>query len=147
MPALARGTVTGGARHVWLDRTVRVRALDHNLDQIGAPRAWAAGATGKGTKVAVLDTGVDATHPDLTGRILAQKNFSQSPDTVDRFGHGTHGAATIAGTGAAANGERRASPTRPACWSARSSATTGPAASPTSSPAWSGPRPAPGWST
>ncbi|MDN3353946.1 S8 family serine peptidase [Actinomadura sp. DC4] len=106
--ALAPKTMTqAGVRHVWLDRRVHVQALDHNLDQIGAPAAWKAGATGKGVKVAVLDTGVDATHPDLKGRIAEQKNFSESADTVDRYGHGTHVAATIAGTGAAANGERR----------------------------------------
>ena len=96
-----------GARHVWLDRKVHAQALDRNLSQIGAPAAWAAGATGKGVKVAVLDTGVDTGHPDLKGRIAEQRNFSQSADTVDRFGHGTHVAATIAGTGAAANGERK----------------------------------------
>jgi subtilisin family serine protease len=99
--------LAGGFHHVWLDRRIRAQALDHNLDQIGAPAAWSAGATGKGVKVAVLDTGVDATHPDLKGRIVEQQNFSSSPDTVDRFGHGTHVAATIAGTGAAANGARR----------------------------------------
>ncbi|MGI5224862.1 S8 family peptidase [Actinoallomurus sp. CA-142502] len=102
-----KATIQAGVRHIWLDRTVRVKALDHNLDQIGAPTAWAAGATGKGVKVAVLDTGVDATHPDLKGRIAEQKNFSDAADTVDHFGHGTHVAATIAGTGAAADGERR----------------------------------------
>jgi subtilisin family serine protease len=106
-PALARSALTGGVRHVWLDRRIRTQALDHNLDQIGAPVAWKAGATGKDVKVAVLDTGVDATHPDLQGRIAERQNFSQSADTVDRYGHGTHVAATIAGTGAAANGERR----------------------------------------
>jgi subtilisin family serine protease len=102
-----KATSAAGVRHIWLDRKVRATALDHNLDQIGAPAAWKAAATGKGVKVAVLDTGVDATHPDLKGRIAEQKNFSESPDTVDRYGHGTHVAATIAGTGAAANGERR----------------------------------------
>lgn len=96
-----------GARHVWLDRKVHAQALDRNLTRIGAPAAWTAGATGKDVKVAVLDTGVDATHPDLRGRVAEQKNFSQSPDTVDHVGHGTHVAATIAGTGAAANGERK----------------------------------------
>ncbi|WP_345352093.1 S8 family peptidase [Actinoallomurus liliacearum] len=106
-PALARSALAGDVQHIWLDRKVHAQALDHNLDQIGAPAAWKAGATGKGVKVAVLDTGVDATHPDLQGRIAEQQNFSESADTVDRFGHGTHVAATIAGTGAAAHGERK----------------------------------------
>ncbi|MBO2449180.1 S8 family serine peptidase [Actinomadura barringtoniae] len=98
-----------GVRHVWLDRKVKATAvkLDRNLGQIGAPAAWRAGVTGKGVKVAVLDTGVDATHPDLKGRIGETKNFSKAKDVVDRFGHGTHVAATIAGTGAAAGGERK----------------------------------------
>src|SRR5262249_15000140 len=87
--------------------TAEAQVLDRNLTQIGAPAAWAAGATGKGVKVAVLDTGVDADHPDLTGKIVEQANFIRTADTVDRVGLGTHVAATIAGTGAAANGERR----------------------------------------
>jgi subtilisin family serine protease len=81
--------------------------LDWNLHRIGADRAWQRGIVGRGARVGVLDTGVDAQHPDLIGQVLAQKNFSESPDTVDRFGHGTHVAATIAGTGAAAPGVRQ----------------------------------------
>jgi len=81
--------------------------LDHNLTQIGAPAAWAHGATGRGVTVAVLDTGVDAAFPDLAGRIADTANFSSSPDTVDRFGHGTFVASQIAGSGAASQGERR----------------------------------------
>ncbi|MFC9848480.1 S8 family peptidase [Streptomyces sp. NPDC060223] len=79
-------------------------ALDRSVAQIGAPEAWQAGYDGKGVKVAVLDTGVDATHPDLTDRIDAQKNFSDATDTVDRVGHGTHVASTIAGSGAKSGG-------------------------------------------
>ncbi|MBV9853232.1 MAG: S8 family serine peptidase [Streptosporangiaceae bacterium] len=127
-PAAARpGRIapgTGGdLRYIWLDRTVRVvgepasrlapraaarRAqLDHNLVQIGAATAWRAGDTGRGIKIAVLDTGIDATHPDLRGQILLARNFSGSPGVADRFGHGTFVAGQIAGTGAAAAGERR----------------------------------------
>jgi hypothetical protein len=69
--------------------------------------AWRAGDTGRAIRVAVLDTGVDATHPDLRGQIVAEKNFSSSRGVTDRFGHGTFVAAQVAGTGAAADGERR----------------------------------------
>lgn len=40
-----------------------------NLNVIGAPEAWAAGYSGQGTLVAVLDTGVDLSHPDLISRL------------------------------------------------------------------------------
>ncbi|MEU5994018.1 S8 family serine peptidase [Spirillospora sp. NPDC047418] len=105
---------TGGIRQIWLDGKVRAnfaptatRRVDRNLRQVGVPAAWRAGYTGKGAKVAVLDTGVDAGHPDLKGRIAESANFSESADTVDRFGHGTHVASTVAGTGAASGGERK----------------------------------------
>jgi subtilisin family serine protease len=114
---------TGGIGYVWLDRTVRATSampvrslaslskavLDHNLTQIGAPVAWRAGDNGAGVKVAVLDTGVDATFPDLRGQIAAQRNFTTAKRnaTDDKFGHGTFVAALIAGTGRAAGGARR----------------------------------------
>ncbi|SDT31388.1 S8 family serine peptidase [Jiangella sp. DSM 45060] len=101
----ARGA--GGAiSHVWLDGTVRA-SLDESVPQIGAPRAWEDGHAGAGAVIAILDTGVDATHPDLAGKVVAEQNFSTSPDTVDRAGHGTHVASTAAGTGAASDGSFR----------------------------------------
>jgi subtilisin family serine protease len=81
---------------IWLDGKVKV-AADDNIEQIGAPAAWQAGLTGAGVKVAVLDTGVDATHPDLAGKVAAAKDFSGSESTVDRFGHGTHVASIAVG--------------------------------------------------
>ncbi|MBP2330857.1 subtilisin family serine protease [Kibdelosporangium banguiense] len=98
-------SLTGaGVKKVWLDGK-RKASLDRSTVQIGAPAAWQAGYTGTGVKVAVLDTGVDQTHPDLASREIAEKNFSDSADAVDRVGHGTHVASTIAGTGAKANGK------------------------------------------
>ncbi|MFF7191128.1 S8 family serine peptidase [Streptomyces sp. NPDC008222] len=96
-----------GIQHVWLDGKVKAADLDWNLQKINAPQAWSTGATGKGVKVAVIDTGIDTTHPDLAGQVGASVNFSDAADTGDHVGHGTHVAGTIAGTGAASGGARK----------------------------------------
>ncbi|MFC7221226.1 S8 family serine peptidase [Streptomyces polyrhachis] len=95
-----------GIDHLWLDARIRP-TLDRSTAQIGAPQAWQAGYDGTGVSVAVLDTGVDATHPDLAGRITEARNFTDSPTTGDAFGHGTHVAATVAGSGAGSKGLRK----------------------------------------
>ncbi|MEU9956055.1 S8 family peptidase [Streptomyces sp. NPDC050982] len=93
-----------GIAHVWLDG-VRKASLDKSVKQIGADKAWAAGFDGKGVKIAVLDTGVDTTHPDLKDQVVAEKNFSAAPDATDKYGHGTHVASIAAGTGAKSAGK------------------------------------------
>ncbi|RAS64815.1 subtilase family protein [Lentzea atacamensis] len=82
------------ADRVWLDGRVRV-ALEHSVPQIGAPAAWQAGHTGAGTKVAVLDTGIDATPPDLAGAVVDARDFTGGDNPDDRHGHGTHVASII----------------------------------------------------
>lgn len=92
---------------VWLNEKVRA-TLDASVAQIGAPQAWARGYDGDGTTVAVLDTGYDPSHPDLAGRVAKAQDFSGVSETaVDGHGHGTHVAATVGGSGAAADGDRK----------------------------------------
>ncbi|WP_326793418.1 S8 family serine peptidase (plasmid) [Streptomyces sp. NBC_00841] len=95
-----------GLKKLWLDHKVEA-TLERSTKQIGADLAWAAGYDGKGTKVAVLDTGADAEHPDLKGRIVASKNFTDSKTVGDRQGHGTHTISTVGGSGAASDGKKK----------------------------------------
>lgn len=103
---LAGTLSTTGAKKIWLDAR-RKAHLDRSVAQINAPAAYAAGLTGKGVTVAVLDTGVDDTHPDLADREIGERNFSGSPDNGDHYGHGTHVASIVAGTGAKSGGKYR----------------------------------------
>ncbi|MDQ1653938.1 MAG: hypothetical protein QOI35_3138, partial [Cryptosporangiaceae bacterium] len=90
-------------QRIQLDGPVKA-TLDQSVPQIGAPAAWKAGFTGKGTTVAVLDTGIDTTHPDLAGLVVQSRNFTSTATAGDEAGHGTHVASTIAGSGAASHG-------------------------------------------
>ncbi|QKV79754.1 S8 family serine peptidase [Amycolatopsis sp. Hca4] len=96
-----------GVGRVWLDG-LATPALDVSVPQIGGPAAWQAGYTGRGVTVGLLDTGVDAGHPDLAGKVVAARDFTGTrPDAGDDLGHGTHVAGIIAGTGAASGGRYR----------------------------------------
>ena len=93
-------------RKVWLDGVARP-SIDVSVPLVGAPAAWAAGYTGAATGVGVLDTGIDASHPDLAHAVAGWADFTADADGIDRAGHGTHVASIIAGSGAASAGRFR----------------------------------------
>ncbi|MFG1990550.1 type VII secretion-associated serine protease mycosin [Actinoplanes sp. NPDC048988] len=67
-------------------------------DQVYAPKRLAGFATGKGVRVAVIDSGVDGDHPQLRGRVTPGADFLHGDDSgrQDCQGHGTLVASIIA---------------------------------------------------
>jgi hypothetical protein len=69
-----------------------------HLTQIGGPTAWDSITGNTSVIIAILDTGVDSTHPDLTAKIVPGWNvWDGNSNTSDVYGHGT----AVAGTAAA----------------------------------------------
>ncbi|MGY5123111.1 type VII secretion-associated serine protease mycosin [Streptomyces sp. 900105755] len=78
-----------------------IRAQQWGLSALHLDEAWRT-TKGKGITVAVLDTGVEADHPDLVGNVLAAKDmigFGAGPGDRDWARHGTAMAGIIAGHG------------------------------------------------
>ena len=71
-----------------------------HLPKIGAPAAWDNTVGTSSVIVAILDTGVDCTHPDLAAHCVPGWNFyDNNSDTTDVYGHGTAVAGTVAAVG------------------------------------------------
>jgi len=71
------------------------RPLQRNLDMMDVAGAhlW---SRGEGVRVAIIDTGIDASHPDLAGRVVKQENFVDGSKNSARDRHGTAVAGVIA---------------------------------------------------
>jgi thermitase len=94
-------------KFVELDRRVKVSVAvndpylgsEWHLSKIGAAAAWDV-SEGTGITIAILDSGVDTTHPDLAPNLVAGFNsYDNNTDVTDVCGHGT----AVAGTAAAAS--------------------------------------------
>ncbi|MFI6879124.1 S8 family serine peptidase [Streptomyces sp. NPDC050400] len=120
--ALARLRTLPGVRSVVPDARVKVQATEAH-DLVGLPKVWdrpAPGggkATGRGTTVAVIDSGVDYTHPDLGGgigeghKVVGGHDFvNHDDDPMDDNAHGTHVAGIIAAKAAGPGGVTGAAP-------------------------------------
>ncbi|MDD5223262.1 MAG: S8 family serine peptidase [bacterium] len=107
-------------RVVWVEGVPRSRpALFRAVNHIRVREVWkgggglATGYTGAGQVVAVMDTGIDDSHPDMAGKITYWEDVVGDPDhpddphaadPFDKNGHGTHVSGIVAGGGEAAGG-------------------------------------------
>ncbi len=84
-----------------IDPDITVKALDIAADtQIKADQVWATGDAGYRVPIAILDTGIDTTHPEFSGRIgLCHSEITNTNTCVDGNGHGTHVAGIVGASG------------------------------------------------
>jgi subtilisin family serine protease len=116
-----RGSVSlPGINKIWLDKVEKLD-LDMSIPLIGGDIARTTlGFNGAGVNIAILDTGIDPTHPDFrfadgSSKITVRLDMTCSVEPIidvfcdkttdDLFGHGTHVASIAAGTGAATSGK------------------------------------------
>lgn len=95
-------------KKIWLDKKVKI-TLYESVPLTGATELWKSGYNGSGMEIAILDTGIDDTHPDLDDldnnpstndpKVVRKEDFTDDNSTGDLYGHGTHCAGIAAGTG------------------------------------------------
>lgn len=85
---------------------VETEGLDESAAQVMATNMWNLGYDGSGITIGIIDTGIDASHPDLQGKVIGWVDYVNGRSSpYDDNGHGTHVASIAAGTGAASNGK------------------------------------------
>jgi len=102
--ALARLENTPGVQFAEPDATAEATDVPNDpsysaqwaLAKIDAPDAWTTDHGSSNVVVAVVDTGVSLSHPDLASKIVGSVNFSSSATADDANGHGSHVAGIIA---------------------------------------------------
>jgi subtilisin family serine protease len=72
--------------------------LNDSVPLLHVPPLWDAGLRGEGVRIAIVDTGIDAMHPDVRDRIVAHADHTGTAERDD-VGHGTHVAGITAGAG------------------------------------------------
>jgi subtilisin family serine protease len=103
VPETAIKGLLNNPRVTMIEPDVTIHAIDAELDNswgvkhIGASIVHSSGNKGNGIKVAILDTGIDYTNPDLQGKYIGGYDFVNGDgDPMDDNGHGTHVAGIIA---------------------------------------------------
>jgi len=108
--SLPAGMVEDLSQEHWVDKIEEDKkvyvVLDESVPDIGTPAVWDAGFTGKGIKLAIIDTGMDREHPDFTRRVVAVRDFTLE-GFKDSNGHGSHIAGIVAGDGSCSGGKYR----------------------------------------
>ena len=81
------------------DRPVMGSGYSDGFVAVNADVARSYGYTGQGIGVAVIDSGIYGSHPDISGHVVYSQDFTGEGTTSDKYGHGTHVAGIIGGDG------------------------------------------------